>query len=219
MTPYSFARRFNTIVNLAAAAATALTLSHGAQAEAITKPMNWTPDSGMTPGPVEGTSVVLEKGPFGVAMAIKSSGLTPGDVVTVWWVAIQNPQVCAANPCTPIETMSVDSKSDSVVALAASGVVAEDGTISLASYLPKGEVAGNFFDTTLHDPETAEYHLPIHNHGPLDPTIAAEMLTSFRAGCTDESLPKYYPQTALSDGVRGSFDCKTVQAAAFLSSE
>ena len=213
------ARCFKTVAGLATAAAIVLTLAGHAQADAITKPMSWTPDSGMSPGPVDGTSVILEKGPFGVAMAIKSSGLTPGDVVTVWWVAIQNPEVCAATPCTPVETMSVDSESDSVVALAASGVVDEDGTISLAGFLPAGEVEGNFFDTTFHSPETAEYHLPIHNHGPLDPSIADEMLTSFRAGCTDESLPEYYPQSALSDGARGSFDCRTVQVVAFPASE
>lgn len=215
MKNFSFPSAFKVAVGLAFA----LTMGNPALAEAITKPMSWATDSGMTPGPVEGTSVVLEKGPFGVAMAIKSSGLTPGDVVTVWWVAIQNPQVCANIPCTPMETMSVGSESDSVVALAASGVVADDGTISLASFLPRGEVEGNFFDTTLHSPETAEYHLPIHNHGPLDPSIAQEMLTSFRAGCTDESLPEYYPQTALTDGAQGSFDCKTVQVAAFPASE
>lgn len=190
-----------------------------ADADAITKPMNWTPDSGMSPGPVDGTSVVLERGAFGVAMAIKSSGLTPGDVVTVWWVAIQNPGICAANPCTPIETMAENTGSDSVVSLAASGIVSDDGTIALAGFLPKGEVEGNFFDTTFHSPESAEFHLPIHNHGPLDPSIIDEMLTSFRAGCTDESLPKYYPQTALSDGAIGNFDCKTVQVASFLAAE
>lgn len=186
-----------------------------AVAEAITKPMTWTPDSGMQPGAVEGTSAVLEKGPFGAAMAVKSSGLTPGDVVTVWWVVIQNPDVCAGAVCTPVETMGDGERSDSVVTLAASGLVADDGTISLAGYLPKGEVEGNFFDTTFHSPETAEYHLPIHNHGPLEPEIAQEMLSSFRAGCTDDSIPDYYPQTALADGVEGTFECKTVQVVAF----
>ena len=210
---------FQCVARAAIAAAAGLTMSGYVYAEAITKPMSWTEGSGMVPGPVDGTSVVLEKGEFGVAMAIKSTGLTPGDVVTVWWVAIQNPHVCAAIPCTPAETMTDGTKSDSVVALAASGVVAEDGTISLASFLPKGDVEGNFFDTTLHSPMTAEYHLPIHNHGPLDPSIAEDMLTSFRAGCTDDSLPEYYPQTALADGVAGSFDCKTVQVAAFPASE
>lgn len=197
----------------------AVSLPTVALADAITKPMSWAPDSGLTPAPIEGTSAVLEKGPFGAAMAIKSLGLTPGDVVTVWWVAVQNPSVCAANPCKPTETMVEGSGSDSVVTLAASGVVGEDGTISLAGFLPKGQVEGNFFDTTFHSPETAEYHLPIHNHGPLDPAIAEEMLTSFRAGCTDESLPEYYPQTALADGAKGSFDCKTVQVASFTQSE
>lgn len=109
--------------------------------------------------------------------------------------------------------------SDSVVKLAAGGVVAENGTISLASFLPKGNVEGNFFETTLHSPETAEYHLPMHNHGPLDPSIAEDMLTTFRSGCTDKSLPPYYPETALADGVKGNFNCKTVQVAAFLSSQ
>ena len=219
MNPISSGFDFQFLARAAIAAAAGLTMSGYAHAEVITKPMSWTQGSGMTPGPVDGTSVVLEKGEFGVAMAIKSTGLTPGDVVTVWWVAIQNPQVCAAIPCTPAETMSDGTKSDSVVALAASGVVAEDGTISLASYLPKGDVAGNFFETTLHSPQTAEYHLPIHNHGPLDSSIAQDMLTSFRAGCTDDSLPEYYPQTALADGVAGNFDCKTVQVAAFPASQ
>ena len=104
---------------------------------------------------------------------------------------------------------------DTVASLAAGGVVAGDGTITLAGFLPAGEVEGNFFDTVLHSPETAEYHLPMHNHGPLDPDIAEEMLSSFRAGCSDESLPDYYPETALRDGVRGEFDCKTIQAAIF----
>ncbi len=200
---------------LSMVAATALVVAGTASAEAITKPLSWTPGSGMAPGPVEGTSVVLEKGAFGAAMAIKSSGLTPGDVVTVWWVAIQNPSVCKANPCTPVETMTDGAKADAVVTLAASGVVGEDGTVSLASFLPRGAVEGNFFDTEFHSPETAEYHLPVHNHGPLDPSIAEDMLTSFRAGCSDESLPEYYPQSALSDGAKGNFDCKTVQVAEF----
>jgi hypothetical protein len=191
----------------------------GAQAEAITKPMSWTPPSGNTPGPIDGTSAVLEKGPFGAAMAIKSAGLTPGDVVTVWWVAIQSHQNCASNPCTPKEAMGDGMANDTVASLAAGGVVAADGTITLAGFLPVGEVEGNFFDTTFHSPETAEYHLPMHNHGPLDPDIAEDMLTSFRAGCSDESLPAYYPDTALADGAKGDFDCKTVQAAMFPLSE
>ncbi|MEM9710480.1 MAG: hypothetical protein AAF871_17050 [Pseudomonadota bacterium] len=190
-----------------------------ALAETITKPMSWTPPSGKEPGPIEGTTAVLEKGAFGAAMAIKSSGLTPGDVVTIWWVAVQNHENCAANPCTPKEAMGDGMANDTVAKLAAGGVVAEDGTISLASFLPVGEVDGNFYDTTFHSPETAEYHLPMHNHGPLDPEIAEDMLSSFRAGCTDESLPSYYPESAISDGVEGGFTCKTVQAALFPQAE
>jgi hypothetical protein len=210
--PNSFPKAF-TVATIASI--TMMFFGSTALAEAITKPMSWTPPSGETPGPIEGTSAVLEKGPFGVAMAIKSSGLTPGNVVTIWWVVIQKPQNCKSNPCTPKEAMGSETETDSVASLAAGGVVAEDGTVSLASFLPIGDVKGNFFDTTFHSPETAEYHLPMHNHGPLDPSIAEDMLTSFRAGCADDSLPDYYPTTALADGAAGDFNCKTVQAALF----
>lgn len=203
----------------ACAAIAAFSLANGAWAEALTKPMEWTPPSGMPAGPIEGTQATLEKGPFGAAMAVRSTNLRPGDVVTIWWVAIQNPEACTENPCPPSEAMGNSAVVDSVVTYAAGGIVADDGTISLASFLPKGEVEGNFFDTVLHSPETAEFHLPMHNHGPMDPDIVDEMLSSFRAGCTDESIPSYYPETALADGVAGGFDCKTIQAAFFLSDE
>ena len=185
----------------------------------ITKPMRWTPPSGMPPGPIDGTSAILEKGSFGAAMAVKSSGLTPGNVVTIWWVAIQKHENCKSNPCTPQEAMGNGNENDVVASLAAGGVVAKDGTISLAGYLPKGKVEGNFFETTLHSPESAEYHLPMHNHGPLDPSMAEDMLTSFRAGCSDESLPPFYPDTALADGKKGGFNCKTVQVSMFPQTE
>lgn len=209
----------NNILKPVIAIITALSLASTAQAETTTKPMSWTPPSGMTPGPIESTVAVLETGPFGAAMTVTSSGLTPGNVVTIWWVAIQSHQNCETNPCSPVEAMGDGAENDTVATLAAGGVVGEDGTISLAGFLPKGEVAGNFYDSTFHSPETAEYHLPMHNHGPLDPSIAEDMLTSFRAGCSDESLPSYYPETALSDGAMGSFNCKTVQAALFPLSE
>lgn len=58
--------QFNSVLKAATGTAiagvTALLLASTAQAEAITKPMSWTPPSGMTPGPIEGTSAVLEKG-------------------------------------------------------------------------------------------------------------------------------------------------------------
>lgn len=200
---------------VAIASGLTLCMTAAAFADAITKPMSWTPPSGMEPGPIEETSAVLEKGSFGAAMAIKSSGLTPGHVVTIWWVAIQNHQNCKANPCSPQDAMGNPIENDVVLKLAVGGVVAEDGTVSLASFLPKGDVDGNLNDTTLHSPEAAEYHLAMHNHGPLNANIAQDMLNSFRAGCSDESLPAFYPDTAIQDGVKGSFDCKTVQVALF----
>ena len=42
-----------------------------------------------------------------------------------------------------------------------------------------------------------------------------DMLTSSRTGCTHESLPTDCQATALADGVKGEFSCKTFQAALF----
>lgn len=190
-----------------------------AATEAITKPMSWTEPSGKPPGPIPDTTATLERGPFGAAVAVRSTGLTPGDVVTIWWVAVQRPELCASSPCKPDDVMTNSATVDSVVTFAAGGIVEADGTISLASLLPAGEVEGNFFPTTLHSPETAEIHVPIHNHGPVDPAILDEMLSTFRAGCTDESLPAYYPDIARASGTAGDFDCKVVQLAIFAPDE
>jgi len=45
--------------------------------------------------------------------------------------------------------------------------------------------------------------------------MAEMMLNTYRSGCTDESLPASFPDTAKADGEPGPNTCALVQAAVF----
>lgn len=206
----------NTSKSLALAATlTAAFTAGSALAETRTLPMSWTPPSGMTPGPIDGTKASLVTSPEGASMTITTSGITPGHAITVWFVAIQNPEGCAKNPCSPVEAMGKPEMN--TVAFNGGGtVVPESGTFTVSSYLPAGDVDGNLFETSLTSPETAEYHLVVHDHGPLIPELAADMISSFRGGCTLDSVPRHYPESAKTDGAGGPNTCKSRQVALFV---
>ena len=74
------------------------------------------------------------------------------------------------------------SEMESVAVNGGGTVVSADGKIEVSAHLPAGKVPTNLFSTEFVSPETAEYHLVIHDHGPLIPALAADMLSSFRGG-------------------------------------
>lgn len=184
-------------------------------AETRTLPLSWVPPSGKTPGPIDGTTARLVTGPEGASMHLSTMGLTPGNAVTIWFVAVQNPQLCEKNPCSPVEAMGM-SEMDTVAVNGGGTVVAKDGSISVSAHLPAGKVPTNLFDTDFVSPETAEYHLVIHDHGPLITELASDMVSSFRGGCTLDSVPPHYPDTARVDGEGGPNTCRTQQVALFI---
>ncbi|WP_341861206.1 hypothetical protein [Gymnodinialimonas sp. 57CJ19] len=184
---------------------------------ADTLPMSWTPPSGMTPGPIEGTEAILVTGPEGAAMQIVTEGIAPGHAITVWFVAVQNPHLCQSNPCTPMEAMGMP-EMNAVAVNGGGTVVPEDGEIRVSAFLPAGEVPTNMFETRFTEPEMSEYHLVVHDHGPLAPDLASDMLSSFRGGCTLESVPPFYPESARSDGEGGGNTCVSRQVALFVPS-
>lgn len=187
-------------------------------AETRTLPLSWTPPSGQTPGPIDGTRALLETGPNGASMHLVSKNLTPGNAVTIWFVALQNPHLCKKNPCTPGEAMGM-AEMETVAVNGGGTVVPATGNIEISAHLPAGNVPTNLFDTKFVSPETAEYHLVIHDHGPMIPELAADMLSSFRGGCTLESVPPHYPDTARSDGEGGPNTCVSRQVALFVPSK
>ncbi len=186
-----------------------------AVADSRAMPLSWTPPSGQTPGPISGTTALLTTSQDGASMHLTSKGLTPGHAVTIWFVALQNPHLCDKNPCTPREAMGMP-EMETVAVNGGGTVVPEDGKIEVSAHLPAGDVPTNLFETDFLSPLTAEYHLVIHDHGPLIPELAADMLSSFRGGCTLESVPPHYPDTARSDGKGGPNTCVSRQVALFV---
>ncbi len=199
----------------------ALVLMSAAQtaaADTRSLPLSWTPPSGQTPGPIDGTRALLVTSADGASMHLTSKDLTPGNAVTIWFVALQNPHLCKKNPCTPKEAMGMP-EMETVAVNGGGTVVPADGRIEVSAHLPVGAVPTNLFDTDFETPMTAEYHLVIHDHGPLIPELAPDMLSSFRGGCTLESVPPHYPDSARSDGMGGPNTCVSRQVALFVPAE
>lgn len=179
-------------------------------------PLSWAKPSGMPPGQIDGSKVILERSEAGAAMILETSELKPGHAITVWFVAIQSPENCASNPCSPMEAMGMEDKMNPVATNAGGTVVGSDGHIRVQGFLPVGEVVGNFYDTVFSAPETSEYHIVVHDHGPLIPKLAADQISSFRGGCTAESVPPFYPDSSRTDGEGGPNSCVTQQVALFV---
>lgn len=103
----------------------------------------------MVPEAIDGSSVLSHLNAAGAAMTLETSELKPSRAVTVWYVAIQSPENCEANPCSPMEAMGMEEKMNPVATNAGGAVVSDDGHIRFKGFLPVGEVAGNFYETTF----------------------------------------------------------------------
>ncbi|UCH25588.1 MAG: hypothetical protein JSV66_16925 [Trueperaceae bacterium] len=56
----------------------------------------------------------------------------------------------------------------------------------------------------------------INDHGPVLEGMMEELTLTYRGGCTDESLPAAFPDTAKADGVAGPKSCQLFQFATFM---
>jgi hypothetical protein len=167
--------------------------------------------------PIEGATAHIVRSDDGVLAEMHAIGLEPGNVYTAWWVLANDPEVCEADPCSGGDFIGKAVEAETVVTYADGVIVGESGEAHFASFLPAGEVTDDpwFPGTAFANPSGAEIHLVINSHGPLIPEMAGEMLNSYRAGCTDDSLPPPFPDTAKADGEAGPNDCALVQAAVY----
>lgn len=161
---------------------------------------------------VEGASASVFLTEEGAFARFDTTELIPGDVYTLWWVVINNPDACAEFTCTPPEVLG---RSDELLSDLgqADRIVPETEEGHFAAFLPVGELPDAWFGNGFTNPLGAHIHLVINHHGPLIPEQAATMLNSYRGGCTDESLPASFPTTALSDGEPGPNACALLQVA------
>lgn len=164
---------------------------------------------------VEGAEAHLFRSPAGVTLSFATRDLRPGHAYTAWWVFVDDPSACAAAPCTVPEVMGNSDAVRSNLTFADSLVAPDDGAGTFVAHLAPGEIANGWFDSAFTDPMGAEVHVVLHDHGPVIASMREDMLTSFRGGCREESLPPS-PTTALADGTPGPNSCQMWQFALFL---
>lgn len=151
----------------------------------------------------------------GAAMTLQTSELPPGHVTTAWWVIMNQPDRCESRPCSAKDVIERADIVGTQIVFADGVVNKADGTASFTGYLERGKVPNGWYQSEFANPQSAEIHLVLNDHGPLIPELAASMLTSYRGGCRDESLPPPFPVTAKVDGKGGPNTCRLIQDAIF----
>ena len=63
--------------------------------------------------------------------------------------------------------------------------------------------------------EGIEVHLVLNDHGPVIEGRTADMLSTYRGGCTTESIPAPMPASARASGTPGPNQCRLVQFSIF----
>jgi len=136
--------------------------------------------------PTSGSSLFRSKG--GVFFTLTTSGLTPGDAVTLWMAVFNNPENCATNPCSPADF--ANPAVDGTLLNTGGRVIGFDGSATFGAYRAVGDVTGARPATGtgngLVDPLRAEIHLVVRDHGVAqlgNPTVLQEQLSMFFGGC------------------------------------
>jgi hypothetical protein len=135
--------------------------------------------------PVFGGGSQLVRKHDGVYMSLHAPGLTPGTVVTSWWVFFNNPNACRTSPCSVDDLFNNPDAAGSLV-LATGRMVGMDGTADYGAFIGVGDATGAVRGAGLTNPLRAEIHLVTRTHGPAllnDPARFREQLTSFNGGC------------------------------------
>lgn len=160
----------------------------GASADRTTSPVFTLP-----PGPDTVGSSTLVRTDNGLSARLETSGLRPGDVVTLWWIVANSPEECEAggplSQCGPMDHLA--GRGDIAVHHATGNIVGDAGTANFGAHLRVGDLSRALFDGEpgLTDPRDAEVFLVVKTHGQKIPELTSEMLRTFNGGCQiDEAL-------------------------------
>jgi len=189
----------------------------GAAPAVVTRaPMLWHMQSGNTHGsPVAvGAVAQLVRTEWGISFAIDTEQLIAGHAYTAWIVVVNDPQVCATSTCTPPEILTNTATNSQITYGTGHVVGSSDG--NFGGFLPRGPIPeGWLSDQGLDNPIGAEIHLVLNDHGPMLMEFMPGMIQTYRAGCTDVSLPAIFPPTAKADGTPGPNTCQLRQFVVF----
>lgn len=163
---------------------------------------------------IHGTHADLLTKEAGVRMNIRTTELTPGDAVTVWWVVFNNPAACSngipdLTNCGEPDLFVPEVQGE--VVYADGRVVGRNGRTHFAATLTAGGVPNGWFGNGLINPTGAEIHLVVRTHGQAIPGRVHEMTTTFAGGCNN--VPPEHP--GYGDGDPGLNHCEDIQFTVF----
>lgn len=168
--------------------------------------------SGGAPPPEPVGSSKLVRTDNGLSAQLRTTGLTPGHVVTLWLVAFNDPDRCQAG----LPGFSSCGHPDALAGRggvspnhAAGAIVGEDGTVGFGAHLRVGDDSRALAGPGLVAPHRAEVILVVKTHGPKIPGLVSEQLHTFAGGCADQSdAPPNTPPELL--GRPGPNDCAEI---------
>ena len=193
-----------------------------------TQPLYWhiDPDGD---GPIEigqavhnsSTSIWRDEG--GVSFEVRTTGLTKGHGVTVWFFSYDNPEACVSGDGNPSTRCTVTDLANpaalgSIMWGRAGKFVTGNGLTTFTGRRPvnstpcvtqpaivEEDCSGVLLGHGLHNPLGAEIHFTLRDHGPDQEGIADET-TTINGGCdpaTHEGLPVFGPGW----GTPGNYAC------------
>jgi hypothetical protein len=141
----------------------------------------------------------------GATLQVKTSGLTPGHAVTVWWVVFNYPEnysdgVCGGDDAFPPPGNKAAGAS---VSFATGHVIGKSGRANFGAHIPVGGDAAPWMFGLLH-PRPAEYHFILRDHGPAIPSIVHEQISTASGDCNN--IPPFPGNHLCRDLQGGIFD-------------
>jgi hypothetical protein len=185
-----------------------------ARADHQTAPVMWHPQTGLSGSVAPDAQASLVRRPDGVSFGIRTMQLRPHHAYTVWFVVVNNPSECAVTPCSGPDIV-LNADTDAQVTYGAGHISGGSGRAGFAGSFQAGAIDGWLPDGGLWDPMTAEIQLVLNDHGAKLPAYMPEMTHTYRAGCTNESIPAIFPDSARADGTPGPNTCQLYQVAVF----
>ncbi len=159
------------------------------------------------------TYSTLTRSENGVAMELRTVGLDPDSIYTVWWVVFNTPQGCS-EACNEDDIFDADGNvspnPDASISIlwATGGIASNSGEGTFSAYLPEGRPLGEVvFGPGLQDAQGAEVHLVVRTHGAADTGKLYTQLTSFEPhpalggnceACQDQQFAVHQPNQVIA---------------------
>ena len=126
----------------------------------------------------------------GATANVHTTGLTPGNIYSLWWVVFGNPEECTG-PCDATDLFDPDVNGGATgvgaTVVGGSGKAGYGARLNLGDPLPIA--LGNTFDDVL----GSEFHLVVRDHGPAltGQEQKAQLTPEFNGGCPPNTCANF----------------------------